>query len=287
MTRKEIEKRCREEMQQNIPDREALWQRIESGLPEQSGLQVKKPKIYMRTMHRVMTAVACFLLVIGGLQVWNNRKGMKTESDNYHQMDNISDESDADADCDADSSVKTDIIKRLHYEDLAVPDNHEIRNTVDLSRLGVTDMYFQETDVLAKTELFVDVKVLNGFQDEETGAMQYILSVIDVYGGHLDEQELIIITDSAYILEQNHEYVLPVYQSDSGWKLTYESAPQIEKTLDHQLILHNGWQSVINADTEFTPVVYDSYGKDDYFYDRMYLTGDTAIAILVQKWQSM
>ncbi|MDE6004813.1 MAG: hypothetical protein K2G88_05445, partial [Oscillospiraceae bacterium] len=194
-----------------------------------------------------------------------------------------------------DDSVKTNIMpekkqeeqKILYYKDLAVLTNQDLKNSVDLSKLGVQDEYFNESDVLAKTELFVDVQVLNGFQDEKTGAMQYILKIIDVYGGSLDEQEIIVMTNSAYILEKNHEYVLPIYQNHSSWELSYTCAPQIEKTQDNQIIFHNGWQSVMSENADCEAILYDSYGKDDYFYDRMYLTGDTAIAILVQKWQNI
>lgn len=308
MTRKEIEKRCREEMQENIPDKEALWQKIESGLPEQENLQSQIPKtrIKLTSMQNIMKAVACFLIIIGGLRIWNSSKNFKdsktdtnseiAENSNYeNENDNVYDdyavcEDDNNNYVDSDSP-KTDTTQEeqeiLYYQDLAVLTNQDLKNSVDFSKLGVQDEYFNESNVLAKTELFVDVQVLNGFQDEKTGIMQYILKIIDVYGGNLDQQELVIMTNSAYILEKNHEYVLPIYQDNSNWELSYACAPQIEKTQDNQIIFHNGWQSVMSETTDCEAILYDSYGKDDYFYDRMYLTGDTAIAILVQKWQTI
>ncbi|MDE6003929.1 MAG: hypothetical protein K2G88_00900, partial [Oscillospiraceae bacterium] len=83
MTRKEIEKRCREEMQENIPDKEALWQKIEAGLPEQENLQsqMQKTRIKLTNMRNIMKAVACFLVIIGGLRIWNNRTKLKTNPD--------------------------------------------------------------------------------------------------------------------------------------------------------------------------------------------------------------
>ena len=39
MTRHEAEQQCREALQQNIPDKEALWKRIEANLPAQPAQQ--------------------------------------------------------------------------------------------------------------------------------------------------------------------------------------------------------------------------------------------------------
>ncbi|MDE5883654.1 MAG: hypothetical protein K2H29_01030 [Oscillospiraceae bacterium] len=300
MTRKETEQKCREMMQENIPDKEALWMKIESGLSQQqqSEIPARHAHISVVMMRRILTMAACLLLVFGGLRMYHNRENLQSEkseiAENYGY--------DADANCDAvaddyeaaapEESVKNSQEKAiLRYQDLQILKNQEIRENADLSRLGVQDAYFNESDILSKTELFLDVQVLNGYQNQETGEMQYILKILDVYGGDLEISEFVMTSRSAYVLEKDHEYVIPVYQ-DSGnsgaqrnWSLVYECAPQIEKTQDHQIIFPNGWQSVMQSDPDAEPVLYDSYGKDDYFYDRMYLTGDTAIEILIQTWQ--
>ena len=49
MTRKEIEKRCLEEMQQTIPDHEALWQKIEAQRPPQDSQNQKASPIRMQS----------------------------------------------------------------------------------------------------------------------------------------------------------------------------------------------------------------------------------------------
>ena len=38
MTRKEIEQKCREMMQENIPDKEALWYKVAAGAGDMMGL---------------------------------------------------------------------------------------------------------------------------------------------------------------------------------------------------------------------------------------------------------
>lgn len=300
MTRKEIEKRCREAMQENIPDKESLWQKIESNLPEQQETVFRKSHLSMITVRRIMTAAACLLFLVGGLQLRNSRDAVKLDNMDHssaEDADNIpADDDDAGCDAAADYESVAPALQEnnsqnkniLRYQDLNLSGQQGIHDTADLSRLGVQDAYFNESAILAKTELFLDVQVLNGYQNQETGEMQYILKILDVYGGTLDVSELVIVSRSAYILEKEHEYILPVYQDQqnhSNWNLSYECAPQIEKTLDHKIILHNGWQCVMHSDLDQESVLYDSYGKDDYFYDRMYLTGDMAVEILIQEWE--
>ena len=87
MTRKEIEKRCFEEMQQNIPDREALWQRIEGSLGEQPA-QPEVPHIRVRHTGRyIMTAAACLLVVVGASVFWRGGTA-KLETNHAPMMDN-------------------------------------------------------------------------------------------------------------------------------------------------------------------------------------------------------
>ena len=170
----------------------------------------------------------------------------------------------------------------LKYQNLNVPHEKPIASMVNLSRLGTDGEYFSEDEILKQTQLFIDVKVLNGYQDSESGKMHYTLQILDVYGGELSQEEIKLETESAYILEQNHEYVLPV---TADFNLAYECAPQIEKTQDNKLVIPNGWYTLMQSDN--TPVLYDSYGIDDYFYDRMYLTKDLNLDLLIQKWESL
>ena len=72
MTRKDIEKRCRVAMEQNLPDKDALWMRIESSLPEQSAPPAaeEKPKRKISVIYRTVAAAACFLFVAGGVMLF-------------------------------------------------------------------------------------------------------------------------------------------------------------------------------------------------------------------------
>ena len=236
MTRKSIEENLKKEMLQNIPDKNALWQKLaESSAPAQ---------------------------------------------ENFADAEN---DADADEAADADSSYEQETTL-LHYEDLKISHEKIIASQVNFSLLGTNDQLFEENAVLEKTELFLDVKVAEGSQDN-SGKMHYQLEVLDVYGGEFSQETITLETDSAYILEQNHEYVIPIYVQDAQYYLSCACAPQIEKTYDHQIIIPNGWYTLMQNET--TPVLYNQQFADDYFYDRMYVTGDWNLELLIQKWESL
>lgn len=80
MTKKDTERLVQQAMQQTIPDKEALWAKIESDLPAQpafSGIR-KTSRSKMRVVYSVMGAAACFLLIVGGLGIWQAARGSKT-----------------------------------------------------------------------------------------------------------------------------------------------------------------------------------------------------------------
>lgn len=315
MTRKEIEKKCREQMQQNIPDKDALWARIEDNLPEQKPALQPKPHIQRSILHRTMAAAACFLFVAAGVSLWSNQKKIETNDtapsnsdmqSNHYMAPELSgddadeeadgdafdyhhaagDEAEAEAPADAPADAENSPSGMLTYADLDVPHGASIAGSIQTELLGADGQYFSETDVLADTDCFVDVIVQESGQDVQTGEMVYTLEVVDVYGADVPEYDtLYIFTSSPYLLETEHEYVLPLRHTSSAeqWALSYSCAPQIERTRDNQVLCHNGWYSLMNDDCK--PVLCDSYGADDFFYDRMYLTGYTELEAFLYQWE--
>ena len=290
MTRKNIEERLKQEMQQNIPNKDALWQKIENRLPEQPVSQPVRKTIRMTSGRKFLTAAACILLVIAGMKFVSTSKNFtQTENTAMNDAESAVPAAEGDAACSADEKNPVQTVQEaasaespLKYQNLNIPHEKTIASLVNLSRLGTEDEYFNEDAILQQTRFFIDVKVLDGQQNPESGTMHYTLQILNVYGGELSQQKMTLETESAYILEQNHEYVLPV---TAEFSLAYECAPQIEKTQDNKLVIPNGWYTLMQSDT--TPVLYDSYGIDDYFYDRMYLTKDLNLDLLIQKWENI
>ncbi len=279
MTRKQIEKRCLEEMQQNIPDSEALWERISANLPEQqNAADPAQKRIRMTGTRRILTLAASFLIVFSGAYLF-----MQTE-----RMDSKFEETQSDApaheyaDSPEDEAPKNEGIiipsdQLLRYESLSLPKSS---TSPDFMPTGTKGEYFSESAVLADTDCFVKVRVDCMAQDGEM--LCYTLSVEDAFGEDLPET-LTIRSETAYVMQQNHLYLLPICRTDDGWELAYACAPQMELTLDGDLVFHNGWQTLMQ-DTP-APLVYAAYGEDDYFYDRMYLTGGSGLQMLLDEWR--
>ncbi len=289
MTNEEFEKRCREEMQQTIPDREALWAQIESRLPAQMPEKASPQKNARpdQILFRVMGAAACLMLVIAGVRLVNRQlpqSGEVSEADSTANTDNTEIlQNDGDLPAHDASGDKAEENAPLRYSDLNVPHGNGIQITVPLSM--PEGEYFNEEDVLAASACFADVRVTDGWQDTTSGSVHYTLSVVAVYGEAALPETLTLVSDTPYLLELSHEYVLPLRQADGSraWELTSDCAPQIERTADDKVVFHSGWYSLME---DSTPVLCDQRSKDDYFYDRMYLTGYTAMEQFLQKWEA-
>ncbi|MCR4647198.1 MAG: hypothetical protein K5695_17625 [Oscillospiraceae bacterium] len=95
MTRHDVEQQCREALQQNIPDKEALWKRIEANLPAQPAQQPAEepPKRKISMVYRTIAAAACFVFVAGGLAVWGlsqtAKNARKTETARPSYSNNV------------------------------------------------------------------------------------------------------------------------------------------------------------------------------------------------------
>lgn len=84
MTRKETEQMVRRTVRETIPDREALWARIEADLPDEQQIAPEPPRIVRRRTYRMIAAAACFVLVIGGVGVVASMTGRNFEDSPMH-----------------------------------------------------------------------------------------------------------------------------------------------------------------------------------------------------------
>lgn len=100
MTNKDTERLVRGHMQQTIPDKDALWNKIESNLPAQPEMpRIRKSS--GRHITRIIGAAACFLLVIGGVGVWSALGGGHFAARNETMMPDQADVANEDACADA------------------------------------------------------------------------------------------------------------------------------------------------------------------------------------------
>ncbi len=291
MTRKEIEKRCLEEMQRSIPDTEALWQRIEQQLPPQEEIPKPTATIKMTRTRRILSIAASLALIVAGAAVFTQQERMNSAPSNTKSEDHIQMEQPAEEKYEAEQSPiqseskhppMTNATKQLRsYASLNIPHTN---TTLSLSATGTEGEYFSERDVLEKTQCFVYAKVIRVSEGSVSGEIRYDLEIRNVYGSHEPKGTVSVSSITAYLLEESHLYLLPLYYENEQWNLSYECAPQIEMTLDREAVHHNGWNSMMNDLSE--PLLYEQHGTDDYFYDRMYLTDWDVIHAFLAEWEA-
>lgn len=282
MNKYEIEKRCREEMQQSIPDTDALWQRIESQLPEKPQTRAEIKQTIRPKFRKLASTAALFLLAAAGLTAYL-QMGQFQKNLNDSAADSLGSANSLDS-LPQPSKTDAESNRPKRYADLQIMQTAALSRSLDLDLLGTTDMYFSEEDVLRTAGCFVDIIVENGIQDPSAGLVAYTMQVVDVYGdsGLQTGDTFTVSSSTAYVLEIEHEYVLPLYKAEGEWQLAGECAPQMERTLDGKLVFHSGWYTLMDENAK--PLLYDSRGEDDYFYDRMYLTDFAVAESMLRSW---
>lgn len=336
MTRQEIEKRCREEMQQTIPNKEALWTRIEGSLPAQKPSvqpETGKRKPRISVIYRVTAAAACFLFVAAGLTLWGSMHGIQ-KSDTANEMavpqQNGNRQKNADAvqtpeafdgltgaeqaaaeneaACESCESYDPGTVNAitpelsleeqpddevsgergrpaLYYGKLPLPEETPIASSVDRSLLSYDEEAFDQTNTLSQAEVIAEVHVTDGWQYTQTGVINYVVNVVQCYGGDLYSKELIVESRSPYLLEVGHNYLLPLYQTEEEnvWGLCGMSAPQIE-IAEGMILFHDGWSCLMQPDS--IRVLCQKAWDGDKYYDRIYLNDTSTIQKLLDVWAS-
>ena len=231
MTRKELEKRCREEMQQNIPDRDALWSRIEQGLPERKEPipAPEKPRIRMQQVYRVMLTAACLMLVVAAGGVVTALGGMNrmetAKSDNAVNLEQSGHFDDAPA-AEAEDAALTN--------DGGISDNYK-KNAEGVQGAGIQQEYAADAEAAADEEVREeDAEAApedSGFTSED------ILLYAD------DEN----IADSSLILRQTQ----PVYDRSMHlyWDDYYISTAFLRQYVDPKLTF-DGTDCIFRTGTE-------------------------------------
>ena len=326
MTRKEIEKRCREAMEQNLPDKDALWMRIESSLPAQSAPPAveEPPKRKISVIYRTVAAAACFLFVAGGLMLYGisrmPSKNAETAPMLIQENEAAEDRALYDnavggapaakqeqADAQYKSGLNADIPAHqnyapecdmaaeeaaqeqaytLTYAELQVPQTNTIAANTDRSKLQTGGDAFSEEAVLKKTQVIAKAEVTKGVQDPGTGVMRYTIKLLDCYRGAEDPQVEMSI-------ESSSPYLL---------EQAHVYVLPLTKTEDGwALSFPDAPQIEVTLDGRLlchsgwtsllqngrTPVICEPQTEDDCYYDRMYLTDTDNLDALLDVWESL
>lgn len=139
---------------------------------------------------------------------------------------------------------------------------------------------FNEADVLSRTEMFLDVRVIAA--EKQDTCCTYTLDIADCYAKDGKTLTGTVSLDSAcpVLLSAGGEYLLPVTEDEEGLHILCESIPQIEITLDGYAVFYSGWTTLAEGAEDC------SYPVSE-FQRMMCLGSADRINALLESWSSM
>lgn len=309
---KKIKELYKAHAEQNAPDMDALWERIERGLDEKnpediSGVTsspVKKSIAFRKIALRAALAAAAVMIIIPVAFRGVNNSDMASDGGGnmLNSADIVSDEpninQEATGTADDDENGYDDSDSGLDGgADFTVPSNENISGgtvlyeSLDLAPTtayesvpaGETsgDDFFVEANVLIHTDVIVNAYVDRVYSRGGTVCYELTAENADTR----ETENITIESATPYRLLENRSYVLPLKSDGEGYSLVFENAPQIEVTLDGGIIFHNGWVTLDGEDS--ADVIYPQNGIDDFFYDRMKFSYSADADTLVKKWHEL
>ncbi|MDE7289941.1 MAG: hypothetical protein K2N71_10635 [Oscillospiraceae bacterium] len=304
MNKKELKKQYIAHCENTAPDMDKLWEKIESGLEEktESGVTSKPAKtvdfhkitVWCTACAAVLIAVPAFII---GANISKTSESFTMSQNEAYAGDMITFAPAADgafieeeepapagnndmADNDVKTGFTASLPEMVYYEELPLAET-VVSNVLFLTAEPFGDEFFVEEKVLAETDIIVDA-VVQSYYSSEGGTVCYVLSAED--SDQNDMGSITVESASPYTLKMSREYILPLKETEDGYRLVFENAPQIECTLDGGVIFHNGWRSL---DENSCWVSYPKNTVDDFFYDRMRFSYTDGMASLTDKWKTV
>ncbi|MGN1102590.1 MAG: hypothetical protein ACI4RG_10380 [Huintestinicola sp.] len=290
----------------SAPDMDNLWEKIASSEPQDTDITPfvsaanecrKISPIRNNTFRAFAAAAAVFIAVICAISVISDKDIALSSNDSAAILDEGADFDYAAEEAAEDESApyvisskgweysdRLDASENLTYLSLDLADTESGIYTA-LSRNTDDEEYFVEDNVLAVTDFFLDAMVISE-EPSEDGGIKYTILVIHAVSE--DSREFSeteeVYSYSPYALRTGREYLLPISEENGRYTVIFDNAPQIEFTLDRQLVCHNGWKTLTENG------VYLEYPRtypDDFFYDRMNLAAESSLENLFDKWESL
>lgn len=285
MNKKELKKQYIAHCESTAPDMDKLWERIESGLEEKPENGVSSKPVRSFNLRWAAAAAAVLVLIPSILIGTNNTKSDMSMSNGAALK--AADQMPAEAKPETTAAAAADnfdmaagetasLPETVYYEELSFNTYAEETPVPTAKPFG--DEFFVEEKVLAETDIIVDAVVSRVYKGEG-GTVCYVLTAEDGGIGSVTVESA-----SRYTLKPDREYILPLKKTENGYRLAFENAPQIERTLDGGLVFHNGWQCLAENSAE---LVYPQAYADDFFYDRMRFSYTDGMASLTEKWREL
>lgn len=274
------------DVEQSAPDTERLWNRIcteqsadDDLTPFEDAAKQCRFKVQRNTGFRAIAAIAAVFAVIISL----NSFGISNETD-YAVNDAASDmfmEAAKESAENESVGYSTYCSYSREYSTLNLAETESgiyaaLSNNTDEAE------YFVEADVLKRTELFLDARIISS-EIIDGEYVEYTVEPIRIISDNTDTADYsTVYSNSCYLLRNNREYLLPISISDGMPVVVFDDAPQIEITGDREVVFHNGWKSLM---TESRAIMYEQVYEDDYFYDRMNINAEISLQSLFDCWE--
>lgn len=293
MKKSELKKQYIAHCENTAPDMEKLWEKIESGLEEKPESRVtSKPakNFNFRRAAAWCTACAAVLIAVPAFIIGTNLSSKNADlTANEAVAGDVADVTvitrydDVPYEIAEEETASTSSLPEMvFYEELAFAETPVSDNVLPLPTASTSgDEFFVEENVLAETDIIVDAVVQNVYSSEG-GTVCYVLSAED--SDRNDMGSITVESATPYVLKMSREYILPLKETEDGYSLVFENAPQIECTLDGGVIFHNGWRSL---DENSCWVSYPRNTVDDFFYDRMRFSYTDVMTALADKWKDV
>ncbi|MDE6599203.1 MAG: hypothetical protein K2K34_03885 [Oscillospiraceae bacterium] len=301
---KNIKELYKAHAEQNAPDMDALWERIERGLDEKnaediSGVTsspVKKSITFRKIAVRAALAAAAVLIIIPAAFRGANTSNMASDGGSmFNKAENASpnamQEAVADEENGYDASDFDGGAVGTVISDKNVFGGTVLYESLNLAPAGAAadmpsgetsgDDFFVEANVLVHTDIIVNAYVDRVYSRGGTVCYELTAENADTR----ETENITVESATPYRLLENRSYLLPLTVNGDGYSLAFENAPQIEFTLDGGMIFHNGWVTL--DDESAADVIYPQNGIDDFFYDRMKFSYSADADILVKKWHEL
>ncbi len=273
----------------NAPDMDKLWDRIEKeidGKTQNGGNDLSRNKKITQTKRtkksykKFTAAAASLLVIIGGISLYADLSSTMNNETGSNKNTYTSSENDTNHDY----SENNDTVVRadMSYEQLSFSRTETAVYNSEYKAAG--DEYFTEQSVLSQTDCFADVTVLSA--ELGTDSAQYTLKINRLISrsGETEETNITLQSSTPYILQENREYFIPLRKENNDYFIVFENAPQIEITLDNEIVFQNGWNSL----TENSGTLKKSQAnQNDYYYDRMRYAEENDLEKLIEEWKSL
>lgn len=303
---KNFEKDYISSVDSSAPDMEKLWEKISSSESANTDIipfETAANECKMTSKHSnisafrafaaaaaVFIAVICAVSVISdnGIAVQNSENA--TASDKHESYDFAEEAAESEGSSSVISSTGweySDYIgasDNMTYLSLNLADTESSIYTA-LSQNTDDEEYFVEDEVLAETDFFLDGQVISQ-EPTDDGGIKYTVLVIHAVSEESREfsETEEVYSYSPYALRIGREYLLPISEENGLYTVIFDNAPQIEFTLDRQLVCHNGWKTLTENGVYLE---YPQTYPDDFFYDRMNLAAESSLESLFDKWESL